>query len=159
MRLIAAILTTMMLCIIAGCRQSEEKSTTPAATATATATPVPSPTPEPPPVDLGDGLVYKVLRDGSGDVVTSGSLARLRMDIADTKGAALWSGTFEFLLGSGQAYPGLDRGIVNMRMGERRRIDIPAPLAFRPDMDSAAVDQVATVELIALPTPSPTPSW
>jgi peptidylprolyl isomerase len=37
---------------------------------------------------------------------------------------------FQFALGSGQVIPGWDQGVVGMKVGERRRLTIPADLAY-----------------------------
>jgi peptidylprolyl isomerase len=37
---------------------------------------------------------------------------------------------FQFALGSGQVIPGWDQGVVGMKVGERRRLTIPAELAY-----------------------------
>jgi FKBP-type peptidyl-prolyl cis-trans isomerase len=37
---------------------------------------------------------------------------------------------FQFALGSGQVIPGWDEGVVGMKVGERRRLTIPADLAY-----------------------------
>jgi peptidylprolyl isomerase len=37
---------------------------------------------------------------------------------------------FQFALGSGQVIPGWDQGVVGMKVGERRRLTIPAALAY-----------------------------
>jgi peptidylprolyl isomerase len=37
---------------------------------------------------------------------------------------------FQFALGGGQVIPGWDQGVLGMKVGERRRLTIPAPLAY-----------------------------
>jgi peptidylprolyl isomerase len=37
---------------------------------------------------------------------------------------------FEFRLGKGQVIPGWDAGVLGMRVGGRRRLTIPSPLAY-----------------------------
>ncbi len=37
---------------------------------------------------------------------------------------------FQFALGSGQVIPGWDQGVLGMKVGERRRLTIPADLAY-----------------------------
>jgi peptidylprolyl isomerase len=37
---------------------------------------------------------------------------------------------FQFALGSGQVIPGWDQGVLGMKVGERRRLTIPAALAY-----------------------------
>jgi peptidylprolyl isomerase len=37
---------------------------------------------------------------------------------------------FQFALGSGQVIPGWDQGVLGMKVGERRRLTIPAELAY-----------------------------
>lgn len=94
-------------------------------------TPTPSPTPRtyenPDPVDLGDGVIYRLYREGDGPPLEAGSLGEFELRI-DGPEAVRWSGRFSFAVGSGQAFPGLDRGVRGMRRGELRTIEMPGAL-------------------------------
>lgn len=106
-------------------------------------------------VDLGDGLSYEILSDGSGTaVVEEGSRVTLATDLSLPDGTHIWSGDFPLVAGSGNAIPGYDRGIRGMRLGERRRINVPWQLGYGargnpPDIPSRQ-DLVFEVELTSL---------
>ncbi|HEY2141360.1 MAG TPA: FKBP-type peptidyl-prolyl cis-trans isomerase [Solirubrobacteraceae bacterium] len=46
---------------------------------------------------------------------------------------------FPFKLGAGQVIPGWDQGVVGMRVGGRRELIIPAPLAYGPKGSGSAI--------------------
>lgn len=111
------------------CRDKEEPPApakpAPAAPAAAVATPVPAtPTPAPP-VELGEGLSYRTILPGTGAVVAEKQLALMEMTMTTASGTELWKGNFAFVVGSGQAMPGLDKGIRGMTVGETREVTIP----------------------------------
>jgi len=48
----------------------------------------------------------------------------------DNKGVQRDAGTFSFRLGSGGVIPGFDQGVNGMRVGGKRRINVPSNLAY-----------------------------
>jgi peptidylprolyl isomerase len=82
-------------------------------------------------------LKAETLIAGSGDEIKSGQQATVNyvgvlfktgkeFDTSWGKGKQ----PFQFALGSGQVIPGWDQGVLGMKVGERRRLTIPADLAY-----------------------------
>ena len=105
-------------------------------------TPEPSPTtvaPLAPPtahrVETPTGLVYEVLREGTGDPCEPGSTVRIRFRATLADGTEFDSTDrrkqdLEFDLASAGLINGLREGITGMRTGEQRRLFIPWELAY-----------------------------
>jgi peptidylprolyl isomerase len=91
-------------------------------------------------VDLGKstrtatGLYYRDLGDGAGTPVANGQRVAVRytgwLANGTQFGSNVGGATLEFTLGSGQLIPGLEQGIVGMRVGGRRQLVIPPSLAY-----------------------------
>jgi peptidylprolyl isomerase len=82
-------------------------------------------------------LKAETLIAGSGDAIKSGQQATVNyvgvlfkdgkeFDASWGKGKQ----PFQFALGSAQVIPGWDQGVLGMKVGERRRLTIPADLAY-----------------------------
>jgi peptidylprolyl isomerase len=82
-------------------------------------------------------LKAETLIAGSGDAIKTGQQATVNyvgvlfkngkeFDTSWGKGKQ----PFQFALGSGQVIPGWDQGVLGMKVGERRRLTIPADLAY-----------------------------
>lgn len=132
---------------LSGCGREEEPAASPSPPER-----TPAGTPAPAQVavlDLGDGVTAHILADGTGAEAASGNYVRLDLRIhpedAEDRG---WEGVFGFVLGSGQAIPGLDRGVTGMRAGEHRRLHIPHALTHLPD-GSAAFSMELPQDLLA----------
>ncbi|CAN5394444.1 hypothetical protein BH09SUM1_BH09SUM1_12990 [soil metagenome] len=125
--LIAALLLTAL-----GCKGGDDaqKAAVTIPTPTPTVAPTPTPAPTPVAVDLGDGISGERLAPGSGPEAAEGDLVTLKLETTSDDGKPLWSGDFEFLVGSGMGFPGLDKGVRGMKKGEVRRLNIPAPLGI-----------------------------
>ena len=152
-----------MAALLSGCEQkpaSEAPPPAPVATPTVAPTPEPSPAAIANPVaeDMGESVTAWTLVAGRGPAVAEGLRPYLRIDIRDAAGATVWKGEFSFLVGSGQGFPGLDRGIRGMMPGEKRRIEIPAAQSFGMPREGEAPAEptavTAEVELIELETPT-----
>jgi peptidylprolyl isomerase len=114
----------------------------PIAAETATPTPGESDINSKPKVPKGSGaaptaLKAETLIAGNGAAIKSGQQATVNyvgvlfktgkeFDTSWGKGKQ----PFQFALGSGQVIPGWDQGVVGMKVGERRRLTIPADLAY-----------------------------
>ncbi len=114
----------------------------PVAAQTATPTPGEADINTKPKVPKGTGapptaLKAETLIAGSGDAIKSGQQATVNyvgvlfktgkeFDTSWGKGKQ----PFQFALGAGSVIPGWDQGVVGMKVGERRRLTIPADLAY-----------------------------
>ena len=85
--------------------------------------------------DLGNGLKIATLKAGEGVELAEGDKAKFATKIASEAGAEMFSGEFEFVLGSGQAFPGFDKGVRGMKLGEARRIKVPAEMGIKLNAD------------------------
>ena len=63
-------------------------------------------------------------------------------------------GTFPFAIGEGQVIPGWDEGVISMKVGGKRKLTIPANLAYGENSPTPAIPPnstlVFTVELVAI---------
>lgn len=124
-------LAMMLVLLMVACEG--DAPTPPPTPAPPSATPTPTPVPtaityeNPDPVDLGDGVIYRLYREGEGPPLEEGATAEFQLRI-DGPEEMKWNGRFSFIVGSGQAFPGLDRGVRGMRTGELRTIDMPGAL-------------------------------
>jgi len=93
-------------------------------------------------------LVVQDLIVGKGRKAASGDLVSVRyVGILFKTGRqfdASWKGKgpgrpFQFTLGSGQVIPGWDQGVAGMRVGGRRKLIIPAELAYGADGSPPAI--------------------
>jgi peptidylprolyl isomerase len=82
-------------------------------------------------------LKAETLIAGSGAEIKSGQQATVNYVGALFKNGKVFDASwgkgkqpFQFALGSGQVIPGWDQGVVGMKVGERRRLTIPAALAY-----------------------------
>ncbi len=80
------------------------------------------------------GLYYRDLGEGAGTPVANGQRVAVRFTgwLANGTqfGSNVGADALEFNLGGGQLIPGLEQGIVGMRVGGRRQLVIPPALAY-----------------------------
>jgi FKBP-type peptidyl-prolyl cis-trans isomerase len=80
------------------------------------------------------GLEYKDLKNGSGEPATRGDRVVVHYTgwLADGKqfDSSLGGEPFAFTLGVGEVIAGWDEGISGMRIGDRRKLWIPAKLGY-----------------------------
>lgn len=86
-------------------------------------------------VKTASGLQYEVLKEGSGDVAKAGQLVSVHYTGTLTDGSKFDSsvdrGTpFQFPLGAGRVIKGWDEGVAGMKIGEKRKLTIPAELGY-----------------------------
>ena len=127
-------------------------------------------------VTYPDGLKVGDVTVGTGDVAKSGENAEVQYTgWLQSNGSVFDSSrqpgrtTFTFQIGVAQVIPGWDEGTLGMKIGGKRCLRIPAPLAYgaqgqtNPQTGAVTIPPNATlvfeIELISLaPGPSPSPS-
>lgn len=84
--------------------------------------------------DLGQELLMTVIKEGSGEEVKAGDLVSVNYTgfLLDgtTFDTSIGRAPFEFVVGAGQVIKGWDIGVAGMKVGEIRRLSIPAELAY-----------------------------
>ncbi len=112
-------------------------SETPAASGTPSASGVPgwSEKPEAPPVTTKSGLKYQVYKKGKGAEAKAGTTVSVHYTGYLTNGKKFDSSVdrgqpFDFGLGQGQVIAGWDEGVAGMKIGEKRKLTIPAELGY-----------------------------
>jgi peptidylprolyl isomerase len=88
--------------------------------------------------DQANGLKYETLKEGTGKVAQMGQNVTVHYvgTLPDGKefDSSRRSGKpFTFKLGSGDVIKGWDLGVAGMKVGEQRRLMIPADLAYGPE--------------------------
>ena len=116
-----------------------------------------------------DELVITDVVEGDGEEAVAGlfvSMQYVGVLLADgTEFDSSWDRgavPFDFTLGTGQAIDGWDQGIVGMRVGGRRILQIPSALAYgtepRGEVIGANADLLFIVDLVDVQPPPPTPT-
>jgi len=114
-------------------------ATTPTSTAAATPTSGPlskEPTVTPPSGPAPTKLVTKEIITGTGAVAKAGESVTVNYVGVLYNGGKVFDASwkrnepFTFTLGRGQVIPGWDQGVPGMKVGGRRELIIPAPLAY-----------------------------
>lgn len=114
-----------------------------------------------------DTLVTTDLIVGSGtEAKTGDNISMQYVGVLGSDGTefdASWNrgAPFDFTLGAGQVISGWDEGIVGMKVGGRRVLQIPSDMAYgataRGDVIGANADLLFIVDLIEVAPPPPTP--
>ena len=85
------------------------------------------------------GLIYEILKEGTGKSPLKGQIVSVHytgwLDDNGSKGEKFDSShdrkaPFQFVLGAGQVIKGWDEGVAGMKVGEQRRLIIPAKLGY-----------------------------
>ncbi len=98
---------------------------------------------------------------GSGPQAASGNTVSTRYTLwlyneagPDKKGSQLQTGPFQFVLGRQGSIPGFEQGVLGMQVGGKRRIYVPASLAYGSQGSPPAIPPNAAlvfeVELLEL---------
>jgi hypothetical protein len=153
-RMQCGLLWLMVLAI--GCGGSKDKpgqaaSTSVESTPTPTAMASPTPIPTPASIDLGGGLSGLVLLPGQGTArVLAGDVVELRVRVLSLDRQEIWSGELEHKAGEAGGFPGLDRAVDGMRLGEVRELNVPPDLAFLHPKAAAPAAVTLIVEVTNL---------
>lgn len=84
------------------------------------------------------GLEYEIIQPGSGASPSAGKEVTVHytgwIDVNGEKGqqfdSSITRGTFTFIIGIRQVIEGWDEGVMTMKVGEKRRLYIPASLGY-----------------------------
>lgn len=138
----------------------ESASSTSTSTTSSTATTPTSgalskePTVTPPPGAPPTKLETKDLIVGTGPEAKAGDTVTVNYVGVLFKGGKVFDASwnrkepFTFVLGKGQVIPGWDQGIVGMKVGGRRQLIIPAPLAYGTKGSPPAIPANATLVFV-----------
>jgi FKBP-type peptidyl-prolyl cis-trans isomerase len=99
-------------------------------------------------VTLPDGLSYEELVVGKGALATRGAIVRIAYSHWQASGELIVRDIkVQLHLGADPSIPGLDEGVLGMRVGGKRRLHLPPELGHRSDVDGrfAAAPGGATV--------------
>jgi len=82
-----------------------------------------------------EGLQIEILEEGTGDAAAKMDNIRVHYTGTLEDGTKFDSSLdrgqpFPFTLGGGQVIRGWDEGLIGMKVGEKRKLTIPAPLAY-----------------------------
>lgn len=88
-------------------------------------------------IKTASGMEYIVLAEGAGDKPQKGDTIAAHYTGWLTDGTKFDSSkdrgqTFSFQVGSGQVIKGWDEALLDMKVGERRKLTLPAHLAYGP---------------------------
>lgn len=116
-------------------------------------------TPTPTAVDA-DQFEIKVLKEGTGAQIKSGQTAEVHyLGTLKSNGTKFDSSydrkeTFSFNLGAGEVIQGWDKGVEGMKVGEKRKLTIPASLGYGASGAGGVIPPNATlvfeVELVSI---------
>jgi peptidylprolyl isomerase len=104
-----------------------------------------------PPIKLAEETV----RQGRGRPVEDGDAVTIKYVASKWSDGKTfdrtWGGgrEFRFLVGAGDVLPGLERGVVGMRVGERRLLVIPPKLGYAAKQWPSVVDPTETLVFVA----------
>ncbi len=101
-------------------------------------------------VTTASGLKYTEIKEGSGAVATNGKKVMVHYVGTLENGKVFDSSLntnqpLNFILGSGEMVPGFDEGILNMKVGGRRKLVIPPNLAWGSEGAQGVIPPNATV--------------
>lgn len=86
-------------------------------------------------VTTDSGLQYQVLKEGTGATAKAGQTVTVHYTGWLTDGTKFDSSVdrgdpFQFKLGAGEVIKGWDEGVAGMKVGEKRKLTIPAKLGY-----------------------------
>lgn len=88
------------------------------------------------PVTTASGLIYEIVREGSGPPAKPGQYVLIRESTSLADGTLIFSNLtsekpLKFLLGGNQVIAGVDEAVTGMKVGERRTLVVPPELSKR----------------------------
>jgi FKBP-type peptidyl-prolyl cis-trans isomerase FkpA len=150
------LMSPLLLALCVACNAGEKPPAEPAA---------------PPTTTTAEGLAITELAPGAGDAIAAGSVAVVHYTgwlydtgAAEKKGSKFDSSVdrgepFRFTLGQGEVIRGWDQGVEGMKVGGKRRLVIPAALAYGESGAGGVIPPGATlvfdVELLGIETAAP----
>ena len=101
-------------------------------------------------ITTASGLKYTEIKEGSGTAATNGKKVMVHYVGTLENGKVFDSSLntnqpLNFILGSGEMIPGFDEGILNMKVGGRRKLVIPPNLAWGSEGAQGVIPPNATV--------------
>jgi len=83
-----------------------------------------------------DGMIIEILKEGQGPEAVNGKTAVVHYKGTLTNGKEFDSSysrnmPFPFQLGAGRVIEGWDKGVLGMKVGEKRKLTIPPELAYK----------------------------
>lgn len=108
-------------------------------------------------IETDSGLQYEEVSCGTGDAAGRGDVVTVEYAVALEGGEPFDSGTLRpFELGTGAVVPGFDEGVIGMRVGGERELEVPPELGYGPEgrppqipPDSTLVFEVELLEVQA----------
>ncbi len=76
------------------------------------------------------GLQYWNIKPGTGALAIPGKKVKVQYTGWLTTGKKFDSGVYDFIVGNGQVIKGWDEGVAGMKVGGKRQLRIPPPLAY-----------------------------
>lgn len=103
-----------------------------------------------PPVTTKSGLKYQVFKKGTGAVAKAGQTVSVHYTGWLKDGTKFDSSVdrgqpFDFGLGQGQVIAGWDEGVAGMKVGEKRKLTIPAKLGYGDNGAGGVIPPGATL--------------
>jgi len=99
-----------------------------------------------------DGLKYQDLRVGTGDIAKAGEGVEVNYKGTLLDGTifdqSYGRGPFDFNLGAGQVIKGWDEGVAGMKVGGKRKLIVPADLAYGDQSPSPTIPPNSTLVFI-----------
>ena len=101
-------------------------------------------------ITTASGLTYEILKEGDGAVAKAGQTVTVHYTGWLTNGTKFASSVdrgqpFEFPLGGGRVIRGWDEGVAGMKIGEKRKLTIPAELGYGARGAGGAIPPNATL--------------
>lgn len=99
--------------------------------------------------ETGSGLRYMIYEHGAGPKAEKDNIAHLHYNISLITGDLVYSsredGIREFRIGRGGVEPGLEEGILLLRVGDKARFILPSHLAHGVPGDGVKIPRRATI--------------